>query len=160
MTYKYSAFFLLVYRFGNIPANILMIFYILTVAVDLSFIRGVYLIILGIALVAINKYFIFLYRFLPAEITVEGDGIRAKRFFLSKREVFVRFSEITELKGGVFDERFAALIKVYTKEGMLFCFFQKMKDSKELQNTLLQKINKSLYNDIITRIGLKEKLNK
>ncbi|MBI2418385.1 MAG: hypothetical protein HYV28_10895 [Ignavibacteriales bacterium] len=138
-----------------------ILFYILSVLSPSKVIHQVYAVMVLILIVLVNRYFLYLYKTIPYRIEQKDNSLIASQFVLSKKVVTVKLSDITDLKGGIFDARYGSLIRIYTGGShAAFAFFLKIDNSRELQDYLLKNINKKLYNDIMLRLGIhKEKKN-
>jgi hypothetical protein len=162
-TFTYPLVFRWLYRYGNIPANLLLLFYlyISASAVQTNFLSIIPLIILMFVMYALNKHYIMMYQILPYKIEADEEKITAKDFFLSRKNIVIYYSEISDLKGGIFDGRISGVMKVHhgpTKR--IIGFFNKLKNVDKLQTIILSKVNRSVYDAVIERVGLKKEKKK
>lgn len=155
MVFTYNFVYRLVYKFGNIPATLAILFYILTVLSPSKVIHQVYAVIVLILIVVVNRYFLYLYKTIPYRIEQKDNCLIASQFVLSKKIITIKLSDITDLKGGIFDARYGSLIRIYTGGAhAAFAFFLKMDNSRELQDYLLRNIKTELYQTIMKRLGI------
>jgi hypothetical protein len=159
-TYKYPAFFRLLYRYGNIPANVLLIFYLWVSAtgLDRHLLNLIPLVLLLIVLYLLNKHYILLYSTLPYKIETDEEKLVASDFLLSNKVIIIYFKNISALKGGIFDGRISGLMRIQdgpTRQEI--GFFNKLSDVGKLQTEILSRVNKEIYDEVIERVGLKKK---
>lgn len=158
MVFNYHFLYRILYQFGNIPATLAILFYLLNVLQPGKTIHQLYAGIILIILLVVNRYFMYLYRIIPYQIEIRNGEIIASKFFLSKKEVRFRPEMIKKIEGGIFDARYGSLIKIYTgKAKPEIAFFLKMNNSRELQDFLLRNIDKRLYNAIVEKLGINSK---
>jgi hypothetical protein len=159
-TYKYPAFFRLLYRYGNIPANVLLIFYLWVSAtgLDRHLLNLIPLVLLLIVLYLLNKHYILLYSTLPYKIETDEEKLVASDFLLSNKVIIIYFKNISALKGEIFDGRISGLMRIQdgpTRQEI--GFFNKLSDVGKLQTEILSRVNKEIYDEVIERVGLKKK---
>jgi len=155
--YPFSA--RLIYRYGVIPANLLLLGYLLPFMFAFQWLKFFYAVILALALYLLNSYFFNFVKCVPYRIEVAGDKIKCSNYFLSGKVTEFSFSDITDIKGGVFTRGNAGLFRVYVaglKHEIIF--FRMLKNNQALQNLLLGNIRKELYEEIMVRIGISKKL--
>lgn len=154
-TFQYSFPLRLLYRYGNIPATVLLFLYLLPMLFDFRGLKIVYSIILIVFLYYINKYFFYLYKAMPRCIEVRETGLQCSGYFLSREKKFIPFDEITDITGGIFDRRFTKLIAVHHPRGKIV-FFSTIRNARLLQDALLRGIRPGLYDAILERIGVRQ----
>jgi hypothetical protein len=159
-TYTYPPFYRFLYRYGNIPANLLLIFYLFLSAEGLNYnlLNIIPLVLNLVILYLLNKHYIMLYKILPQRIESDDEKIVASDFLFSSRRVAINFKDISDLKGGIFDGRLSGVMKVEdgpTKQ--VIGFFGKLRGVEKLQTDILSKVERKLYDTVIERVGLKKK---
>jgi len=162
-TFTYTWFFKLLYRYGNIPGNILLVFYLyVSVAgLDRNLLNIVPILIILFLIYAMNRRYFVLYKILPYKIQADNDKITGSDFIFSNREVVIFYKDINDLRGGIFDGRISGVMKVLdgTKHQTVG-FFSKIKEVEKLQTFILSKVNRNIYDNVIERIGLKKEIKK
>ena len=158
--YQYPFFFKFIYRYGNIPVTLILLFYLIPAVINLD--KNIFyiipLIITLILMYLINKTYLYLYKILPYRIEADDEKMVCTDFLFSKRHVTVFFKDITTLTGGIFDGKLQGVMKVFDKKNqMTLGFFNKMKDARQLETLILSKVSKELYDEVVERVGLNNK---
>jgi hypothetical protein len=159
-TFSYPTFFRFLYRYGNIPANILLIFYLYVSAtgLDRHLVNIIPLLILLLVLYLLNRHYILLYKVLPYKIQMDEEKIVASDFLFSDKIITIYYNNISDLRGGIFDGRISGLMKIEDKPTReIIGFFNKLNGVEKLQTRILSKVNRQLYDEVIERVGLKKK---
>jgi hypothetical protein len=158
--FEYPLFFKLLFKFGNILVIAILSAYLLVIIIklDKEIINIIpLLIVLGLIYV-INRHYLMLYQTLPYKITADEEKIVCEKFFLSKRKVEIFYKDIEALTGGVFGGKVRGLMKVYDgKSKVTIGFYDSIKNVRALQTILLSRVNESIYNDVVEKLGLKKK---
>jgi len=161
--HKYSFFGLLIYRFGNILVTFFLFLYLISLTINLGA-GWVYIVPLIITLLLIyflNKHYITLYKILPSKILANDEKIICSGFFFSKKEITIYFKNINKLSGGIFSGKISGLMKVEDRDSQLSIgFFHKINGAKELETLILSKVDRLIYNEVLSRIGPKKKEEK
>lgn len=153
--FTYPFFFKIFYRYGNIPITLLLIIYLIP---SVSFIdeKLIYLfpiIITFLIIYFLNKQFINFYKIVPYKISADESKIICQDFLFSKKEIVIYFDDIESLKGGIFEGKLRGILKVCDgKNKICIGYFNKLKNSQKLGTILLSKVNKNVYNEVITKI--------
>ena len=158
--YQYTFFFKFIYRYGNIPVSIILLFYLIPAVINLdkNIFYAIPLIITLILIYLINKTFIYLYKILPYKIESDDEKLVCSDFIFSQRRVTIYFKDITSLTGGIFDGKLYGVMKIFDKRNqMTIGFFNKIKNAKQLETLILSKVNKEIYDQVVDRVGLKNK---
>ncbi len=158
--YQYNPFFKFIYRYGNIPVSIILLFYLIPAVINLD--KNIFyilpLIITLILIYLINKTYIYLYKVLPYKIEADDEKLICSDFLFSKRRVTIVFKDITSLTGGIFDGKLYGVMKIFDKRNqMTIGFFNKINNAKQLETLILSKVNKEIYDEVVDRVGLKTK---
>jgi hypothetical protein len=158
--YQYSFFFRFIYRYGNIPVSIILLFYLIPAVINLD--KNIFyvipLIITLVLIYLINKMYLYLYKILPYKIEVDDEKLVCSDFLFSKRKVTIFFNEITSLTGGIFDGKLHGVMKIFDKRNqMTIGFFNKIKNAKQLETLILSKVSRELYDEVVDRVGFKNK---
>jgi hypothetical protein len=161
LIFKYPFSARLIYRYSIVPANLLLLGYLVPFMFAFQWMKFFYAAILALALYLLNSYFFNLVRCVPYHIEVVNDTVVCKKFFLSSKTVQFTMKEITGIKGGVFDGGNAGIYRI-SIQGIKheIIFFRMLKGNKVLQDALLRSIPRPLYHAIIERVqsGISQKL--
>ncbi|RPI65517.1 MAG: hypothetical protein EHM47_18705 [Ignavibacteriales bacterium] len=162
-TFTYPWFFRLLYRYGNIPANILLLFYLYLSAegLDDNLLNIVSLLLIMTIIYFLNKQYFSLYKILPYRIDADNEKITGSDFLFSKKKISFLYSEISDLKGGIFEGRLSGVMRIYNgNTGSSMGFFNKIKNADKLQTLILSKVKREIYDQVIEKIGLKRNIKK
>ncbi len=161
--FTYPWYFKIFYRFGNVPLTILLTFYLIIFLNRLDehlvfFLPSI--VTLGL-IYLLNRHFLMLYKVLPMKIELYEDKLVAAGFLFSSRKMEVRFDEISELSGGLFDGKMRGVMKIYDISNKnYFGFYNTIRNYKELGTIILSKVRKDIYESVLNRIGsIKNKKN-
>ncbi len=158
-SYTYPFFYALVYKYGIVIADVLMLsFYLpnLLVIFDKHIYPQLLFVFILVVLGVFNKFVYNVLKKLPFRIVATEEGLELSKYFLSKRVVTVRYDEITALEGGYFNRDKFSLSRVYSENSKNdFYYFPKLRDAKQFTALLLSRVNKELYNDIISKFTQK-----
>lgn len=154
--FKYSKFYELVYKYGNIPVSLILFFYfilsLLNIMNGIGFILAA--LITGLMLFFLNKRYIENYKILPFKIAADEEKIICTNFFKRDKKVEIYFKDITSLTGGIFDKKYSGIIRINDdKHNVSVGFYNRIKNSKMLYTILLSRINLKLYEEVITKLG-------
>lgn len=95
-----------------------------------------------------------MYKYLPRKISIENDKIIAEDFFLSMKVIEINLNEISKLKGGVFEGKLRGMMLIIDeKNDKQFAFSDKIRNFNILLTIVLSKINKPLYDEVISKIS-------
>jgi len=157
--FEYRLGYRLIYRFGSVMIDLLLIFYLLPVffSYEGKLFQILYILSLLFLLFFFNKYYLNLYKIMPCKIEADEEKIVCSKFMFSSKTCTLRFDEIDKLSGGIFDGKLRGLMKVYNqKEGITLGFFHKIHDAKTLETLILSKVSKGLYNEVIGKLNIKK----
>ncbi|MFO7445334.1 MAG: hypothetical protein R6W90_03165 [Ignavibacteriaceae bacterium] len=158
--FTYSLFFKLLYRFGNIPVTLVLLFYLFPAVLNVDR-NNWYLIPVVLLLFLIyytNKRYLYLYKVIPYKITADSEKLYCTDFLFSKKEVVIFYPDIESLKGGIFDGKLNGLMQVYDGRNKISIgFYPKIRGAKELQTIILSRVKKPVYDEVIERITSKNK---
>lgn len=162
-TFTYPFYTRIIYRYGNIAATLLLLFYLIPIVIAVD--ENKYLLIpLAASLFLIyfiNKKFLTLYKVIPYKIEADEDKLICTDFVFSNRELVVYFKDIKSLSGGIFDGRLRGVMKVCDgKNQICIGFSDKIKDSKKLMTLILSKVKKEVYDEVIEKLQALKKSKK
>ncbi len=161
--YEYPFFFKFIYRYGNIPVTLILLFYLIpaVINIDKNIFYVIPLIITLVLIYLINKMYLDLYKILPYKIETDDEKMICTDFLFSKKKVTVQFKDITSLTGGIFDGRLQGIMKIFDKRNqMTLGFYNKLKNAKNLEVLILSKVNREIYDEVVDRVGLITKKKK
>ncbi|NCQ18740.1 MAG: hypothetical protein COW85_04200 [Ignavibacteria bacterium CG22_combo_CG10-13_8_21_14_all_37_15] len=112
--FTYKPFYRFIYRYGNLPVTIIILIYMLPAIVTYRYEIGqsAYLMLLSVMLIYVNKLYLRLYKILPLQIEIDDEKIVCSHFFKNDKKIILHFSDIIELKGGVFIGKSKGLMQV------------------------------------------------
>jgi len=154
-TYKYSIFWKVLYRYGNIPLTSFLLIYLVTSVIGLlSHWYFIFLFFINLLIIIwLNKYYIKTYKLFPFEISADNEKIICKNFLLSKKEVVLRMEDIDKLTGGIFSGYQTRPVYIHdSKQNITIGLYANVGKFPELLKTILQNIREDLYKDLVERI--------
>ncbi len=105
--FKYSFMVKFIYKYANIPASLILFFYLFAsafgITTDWKFIFP--LIITIILIYVLNRFYIRIYKTFPFRIEIDNSKMICSDFVINNRKVEIFHSEINEIKGGIFSGR-------------------------------------------------------
>ncbi|NJD23092.1 MAG: hypothetical protein FIA82_10565 [Melioribacter sp.] len=154
-TYKYSIFWKVLYRYGNIPLTFFLLIYLITSVIGLlSHWYFIFFLFINLLIIIwLNKYYIKTYRLFPFEISADNEKIICKNFLLSKKEVEVRMEDIDRLTGGIFSGYQTRPVYIHdSKQNITIGLYASAGKFPELLKIILQNIREDLYKDLVGRV--------
>jgi len=161
--FTYPIIFKLIYRFGNIAATLLLIWYLIPVIfyVDQNKLLIIPLVITLLLIYFLNKHFIMLYKILPFKIEADHEKMICRNFIFSNKEIIIYYTDIQSLTGGIFENKISGLMKVCDgKNSVCVGFYQKMRNSNKLITIVLSKVKREIYDEVINTLTAKKKKSK
>ena len=151
--FRYSFLAKLIYRYANIPANLILLFYLYASAygmtIDWKFIFPVLLNI--VLLYVLNKFYLKIYRSFPFHIIIDNEKMICSDFVINNRKVEIFHSNIIKIKGGIFSGRAYAPLYI-TTEDITIGISPHIKDYDKLLTIILTNIPKELYESLLAQI--------
>lgn len=158
--FVYPFFFKVFYTYGNIPFTLLLIFYVVQVILSGQYdTMHILFLVLGISMIILlNRKYFQLYKNLPLELRVKDDTIIAQKYFLSGKILEMKLKEISRLSGGIFEGKISGMIMLIDESNeKQIVISDRIKNYNVLLTTILSKINKPLYDEAVTKIGMLKK---
>jgi hypothetical protein len=159
-TYTYPLPFRIIFKYGNILVTFLLIVYSLPLAATLDR-NKILLIPLLISLFVIyflNRHYINLYKILPYKIEADDEKIVCSEFFLSKKEIIIKYNDIDSLSGGVFENRISGIMQVCDgRNNVCIGFYHRLRNSNKLATIILSKVKRELYDEVLEKLISKGK---
>lgn len=155
--FKYPFLFRVVFRYGNIPATIILSFYLVIVVLNIDK-QLIYILPLVITLLMIyflNRGYLNLYKLMPFSIEADDEKLYCSDFIFSKKEVTIFFKDIESLSGGIYDGTLRGMMKVCDgKNKICIGYYNKIKNSKTLNTIILSKITRPVYDEVLRKTGI------
>jgi hypothetical protein len=108
----------------------------------------------------LNKHYLNLYKIIPYKIEADEEKIICTDFLFSRKEFNIFYADVESLTGGIFDGRFSGVMKVCDRKNQVCIgFFNRIRNADKLQTILLSKVPRKVYDDVVERVGLKNKKN-
>jgi hypothetical protein len=115
-------------------------------------------ILLMLMIYLLNKHYLNLYKIIPYKIEADDEKMICTNFIFSKKEFIIYYDDIESLTGGVFEGRFSGVMKVCDRKNQVCIgFFNSLRNADKLQTLLLSKVPRKVYDDVVDRVGLKNK---
>lgn len=151
--YKYTFLHRIIYRYANIPANLILLFYLLASILglmqDWKFIFP--LIITVILLYVLNRFYFKMYKTFPFRIEINNEEMHCSDFVIKNRIAKIEHSEIKSIVGGIFSGR--AYMPLYiTTDKEKIGISPHIKNYNKLLTTILANIPKELYESLLDDI--------
>jgi len=153
--YTYSWLWKLIYRYANFVVSVLLVFYLISLAINLdnNLLLLLPFIISLLLLYYINKSYFNFYKLVPYKIEADEQKMICSEFFFRKKTVTIYYKDIESLTGGIFDARYKGLMKVCDgKNKICIGFFNRMINSNKLITIILSKVDKKIYDDVIGKL--------
>jgi len=159
-TFTYPLFFRILYRYGNIPVTIIFLIYLVPAVLflDKNLLYMIPIVALLLLIYYTNKRYLYLYKIIPYKITADDEKMYCTDFIFSKREFTIYYSDIALLKGGIFEGKLNGLMIINDgRNKTTIGFYPRLKNIKELQKILLNRVNKPVYDAVVEKINKRNK---
>lgn len=151
--FKYSFLVRFIYRYANIPASLILLFYLFAsgfgLTTDWKFIFP--LIITIILIYVLNKFYIKIYKNFPFRIEIDNSKMICSDFVINNRKIEILHSDITEIKGGIFSGRVYMPLFIKTEKANIG-ISPHIKNYNKLLTIILTNIQKELYTSLLEEI--------
>ena len=155
ITYKYSLFAKLLFRFGNIPLTLLLLLYLGISAIGL-FTQWYYVFFVGINLAIIiwlNRYYLKTYRSFPFTISADNEKLICSDFLLNKNIVEIKLIDIVKINGGIFSGYPTRPTYIHdARNNIVIGFYSNSGNFNELLMTIIKNVDENLYQQLIDKI--------
>ncbi len=152
-TFKYNFLAKLIYRYANIPANLILLFYLFASVYGLSgdwkFIFPLFINV--ILLYILNRFYLRIYRTFPFRIDIDNEKMICTDFVINNRIVEILHSDIIKIKGGIFSGRTYSPLYISSKIDSVG-ISPHIKDYNKFLTIVLTNINKELYEQMLESI--------
>ena len=159
-SFTYPYFYKILYRYGNIPVTIILSIYLVpsVVNLDKNLVYLIPVILLLLMVYLLNKHYLNLYKIIPYKIEADEEKMVCTDFIFSKKEFIIYYGDVESLTGGVFEGRFSGVMKVCDRKNQVCIgFFNRLRNADKLQALLLSKVPRKVYDNVVDRLGLKNK---
>jgi len=152
-TFKYGIIAKIIYRYANIPANLILLFYLLASAIGISADwKFVFPLLINIILIyVLNRFYYKIYKTFPFKIEVDNEKMICSDFVINNRIIELNHSSIKNIKGGIFSGRNYSTLYIYT-ETLSIGISPDMKDLNKFLTVVLTNIRKELYEELLESI--------
>ncbi len=154
-TFRYSFIAKLLYRYGNIPLNLLLLLYLASSIIGLfSNWYYIFFILINSAIIFwLNKYYLKIYRTFPFTISIDDDKLICSDYFFSKQTIEIRFEDIDSITGGIFSGFPTRPTYIHDgRQNVTIGFYLSSGKFNELLILILKRINEELYLKLIERV--------
>lgn len=157
--FTYPVIYKYIFRYGNIPATILLVMYLVVsvIGVDRELINLLPIIITLLMIYFLNKGYLNLYKLMPYKIVTDEEKMICSSFLFRKKDMVIYYEDIDSLSGGIFDGSLRGIMKVCDgKSKMCIGYYNKIKNSQTLNTIILSKIKRSVYDEVLQKTGIKK----
>ncbi len=154
-TFTYPFIQKLIYRYGNIPVNLLMIAHLISSFYFMfqEWYFSLYVIFNLLILYIINRYFLKTYRLFPFKVEANNEKIICSDFFFSKKKIEIKHENIGQIKGGIFSGTLTRPIYITDdSQNITIGFYPHAGDFNKLLTIILQNIPHKLYEELMETI--------
>lgn len=146
ITFKYTFFSKIFYRYSVIPVNLLLLFYIFVSVISIpSDWKLIFPLLIKIILLYIfNRFYFKMYKTFPFKIETNNEEMICSDFVINDRKVTIKHSDITDINGGIFSGRTYKPLYIITDETKVG-ISPHLKNYNELLKIILTNVSKQLY---------------
>ncbi len=154
--FRYSFFAKLIFRYGNIIVTPLLLIQLISSAFYL-FQKWYFIfpIIINAGLIfLLNRFYYKTYKLFPFFIQADNKKIICRNFFLSKKVLEIKYEDIDNIDGGIFNGYPTRPIYLRDgKHGVTIGFYSYIGDFRKLITKLLQNIPQDLYDELAKKLN-------
>lgn len=154
--FTYSLFAKLIYMYANIPATLLLAFYLVfsLVMIQQHWFYILSAIIHAVLLFILNRFYIRSYKLFPYTILIDNEKMICKNYFLSRKEVVVKHSDIDKIEGGIFSGNSARPLYIHDgKNDVTIGIRQHLTGFNTVVTIILSNIKQELYKELLGKIA-------
>jgi hypothetical protein len=146
ITFKYTFFSKIFYRYSVIPVNLLLLFYIFVSVISIpSDWKLIFPLLIKIILLYIfNRFYFKMYKTFPFKIETNNEEMICSDFVINDRKVTIKHSDIIDITGGIFSGRTYKPLYIITDETKVG-ISPHLKNYNELLKIILTNVSKQLY---------------
>ena len=154
-TFTYSLFWKFIYRYGNLVLTPFLLLYALSLVtlIDKNLIVLIPFLLSLFILYFLNKSYINFYKLVPYKIEIDNEKIICTNFLFRDKSITIFIKDIDSISGGIFEGKYRGLMKVCDgKNKLCIGFFDRLNNSSKLVTLILSKVDKKIYDKVITQI--------
>ncbi len=157
-TFGYSILAKLIYRYANIPVTLVLTFFLISAALNISESKFAILSVLVhiILIYIINRSYLKWYKLFPYTIKANNEKIICTNYFFSSKKIEIKMAEIVEIRGGIFDQKPTAPIYITDLKGQIIGINQHLSNFNKFTTLLLSNVKKELYESILEKLQVKK----
>ena len=155
ITYKYSFFTKLFYRYGNIPLSILLLIYLGSSIIGiLTHWYFIFFAAINLAIIVwLNRYYLRTYKLFPFTISADNERLVCSDFFFTSKTVEIKFENIDKITGGIFSGYTTRPVYIHDEiQNITIGFYPSAEKFNELLLTIVKNINEGLYQQLIDKM--------
>ncbi|MBN1300067.1 MAG: hypothetical protein JW995_02540 [Melioribacteraceae bacterium] len=152
--FNYSLFAKLFYRYANIPASILLIFYTIPSLAEIyqNRLYAIPVLINILIFVLLNRFYIKSYRTFPFSIEADNEKMICTDYFFSDKKIEVRYENIENITGGLFSGNTSRPLYIhYSPTNEVIGIHAHLKNYDKLVTIILSNVKQHLYNEILEK---------
>jgi hypothetical protein len=152
-SFKYNFFARIIYRYANIPANLILLIYLLiSILGTISNWKFIFPLLITIILIyTLNRFYLKIYKKFPFKIEADNEKLVCSEFTFKNRIIEINHSEIIEISGGIFSGRAYMPLYIKTKTDLIG-ISPHISEYNKLLTILLTNIPKELYENLLEKI--------
>jgi hypothetical protein len=152
ITFKYSLFSKLIFRYANIPATLFLLLYLVS-SFLYAFKEWFYVLPFLLNLIIIimmNRYYFRSYKLFPYKIEINNEKMICSDYFYKSRIHEINLSDIDLIEGGSLSGTPAKPIYIHTESNdLLVGISPHMKDHNKLVTIILSNVRKEVYDNVL-----------
>jgi energy-coupling factor transporter transmembrane protein EcfT len=152
-TFEYPLLAKLIYRYGNIPISLILIFYLVIglTSISTSWVSMLMVFLYSVLLVVVNKFYFRAYKTFPYKIDIDNEKMICSNYFFSDKILEVKLADIESITGGVFSNSMTKPLYLKTSDDVVG-FHYHLKNYNKLVTIILSNIKQELYNRLLQKI--------
>ncbi|NLT51510.1 MAG: hypothetical protein GXX85_11390 [Ignavibacteria bacterium] len=153
--FEYSFPAKLILKYSFIPLSVIMIIYIFYSLGGLlnSWFFIFPLIIHLLLFYIIIRFYVKIKEYFPFKIEINSEKIVCENFLGKKDNVEIKFTEIEDISGGIFNGNYSRPIYITAADGKIkIGIYRHLKNYNELLKIILSSVSKELYNDLLKKM--------
>lgn len=155
ITYKYSFFARLLYRYGNIPLTLLLLVYLAMSVIGLlsQWYFIFFVAVNSTIIIWLNRYYIRTYKIFPFTISADNEKLICSDFLMSPKIIEIPILNIDKITGGIFSGYPTRPTYIHDAEqNVTIGFYSNAGSFNELLMTVIKNVNEKLYQQLIEKI--------
>ena len=155
ITYNYSAFSKILYRYANVAITFFLLFYVVA-SLILTMQKWYYVFVFLVNVLIIfyiNRFYFRSYKLFPFKIKADNSKLICSNYFFSKKVIEVELQNIDKISGGIFSGWPTRPIYIHdAKNDVTIGIYMHAANFRRLLKTILENIPQSVYNDLLDKI--------